>query len=127
MPKLASQIRTAFSSMAWKTGSSSPGDELMTLSTSEKRQLLIRERIYFSSSKLDCSDRHSLTQEWNTSCRPVSKPSREGASFGKFVSLRLEVNYMNRLSIDNGAARNTSTRARETDAEIGRNWTLVGG
>ena len=26
VPKLASQIRTAFSSMAWNTGSSSPGE-----------------------------------------------------------------------------------------------------
>jgi hypothetical protein len=32
---LASQMRTAFSSMAWNTGSSSPGDELMTLKTSD--------------------------------------------------------------------------------------------
>ena len=35
MPKLASQIRVAFSSMAWNTGSSSPGELLMTCSTSE--------------------------------------------------------------------------------------------
>ena len=34
LPKLASQIRIAFSSMAWKTGSNSPGELLMTLSTS---------------------------------------------------------------------------------------------
>ena len=34
MPILASQMRVAFSSMAWNTGSSSPGDELMTRSTS---------------------------------------------------------------------------------------------
>ena len=34
MPNLASQIRVAFSSMALKTGSSSPGELLMTLSTS---------------------------------------------------------------------------------------------
>ena len=33
-PNLASQIRVAFSSMAWNTGSSSPGDALMTRSTS---------------------------------------------------------------------------------------------
>src|SRR3984893_11782368 len=33
-PKLASQIRTAFPSMAWNTGSSSPGEELMTRNTS---------------------------------------------------------------------------------------------
>ena len=35
LPKLASQMRVAFSSMAWNTGSSSPGELLMTLSTSE--------------------------------------------------------------------------------------------
>ena len=35
MPKLASQILIAFSSMAWNTGSSSPGELEMTLSTSE--------------------------------------------------------------------------------------------
>src|SRR6516165_3824434 len=33
-PNFASQMRTAFSSMAWKTGSSSPGEELMMRSTS---------------------------------------------------------------------------------------------
>ena len=33
-PKLASQRRVAFASMASKTGSNSPGDELMTRSTS---------------------------------------------------------------------------------------------
>ena len=35
MPNLASQMRTAFSSMAWNTGSSSPGELEMTLSTSD--------------------------------------------------------------------------------------------
>src|SRR5262249_53527378 len=35
VPNLASQSRVAFSSMALNTGSSSPGDELMTRSTSE--------------------------------------------------------------------------------------------
>ena len=35
MPNLASQSRTAFSSMAWNTGSSSPGELEMTRSTSE--------------------------------------------------------------------------------------------
>ena len=35
VPNAASQIRVAFSSMAWNTGSSSPGELLMTLSTSE--------------------------------------------------------------------------------------------
>ena len=35
LPNLASQMRVAFSSIAWNTGSSSPGDELMTRSTSD--------------------------------------------------------------------------------------------
>ena len=35
MPKLASQMRIALASMAWNTGSSSPGELLMTLKTSE--------------------------------------------------------------------------------------------
>jgi GAF domain-containing protein len=34
-PKLASQSRTASASMAWNTGSNSPGEELMTRRTSE--------------------------------------------------------------------------------------------
>ena len=34
MPNFASQMRVAFSSIAWNTGSSSPGDELMTRNTS---------------------------------------------------------------------------------------------
>ena len=35
MPNLASQMRVAFSSIAWNTGSSSPGELLMTCNTSE--------------------------------------------------------------------------------------------
>ena len=35
MPNFASQIRTAFSSIAWNTGSSSPGELEMTLNTSD--------------------------------------------------------------------------------------------
>ena len=35
VPNLASQMRTAFASMAWNTGSSSPGELEMTCSTSE--------------------------------------------------------------------------------------------
>jgi hypothetical protein len=93
----------------------------------EKRYLLIRKWINFGTSKLDHSDRHSLTQQWNTSSRPVSEPFREGASLGKFVSLRLEVKYMNRLSIDNGTARNTSTCARESKAALVLERTPVGG
>jgi hypothetical protein len=57
----------------------------------------------------------------------MSQSSREGDSLRKFVSVRLEVNYMNRLPVDNGAARNTSTRARETNANLLGDRTPVGG
>ena len=39
LPNLASQIRTAFANMAWNTGSSSPGELMMTRSTSDGRRL----------------------------------------------------------------------------------------
>src|SRR6516162_1981069 len=103
------------------------GDDSLRGEGPKKRYLLIRKRINFGTSKHDCSDSHSLTQQWNASCRPVSKLSREGASFGKFVSLRLEVNYMNRLSIDHGTATNTSTRARVMITDLLRDRTPVGG
>ena len=49
----------------------------------------------------------------------VRWPSRRAkASFGKFLRRRLEVNYMNRLPIDNGSACNASTRAWETSANF---------
>jgi hypothetical protein len=35
LPNPASQMRTAFSSMAWKTGSNSPGELLITRNTSD--------------------------------------------------------------------------------------------
>jgi hypothetical protein len=82
----------------------------------EKRYLLIRKRINFDTSKLECPDRHSLTQQWNTSDRPVSEPPRQGASFGKVLGLGLEVSYMNGLPLEDDAARNTSARARKTKA-----------
>ena len=41
-PKLASQMRAAFSSIAWNTGSSSPGDELMTRQHLRRRCLLLQ-------------------------------------------------------------------------------------
>src|SRR5262249_28163489 len=90
------------------------GDDGLGGEGPEKRYLLIRKRSNFGTSKLECSDRHSLSQQWNTGDRPVSEPPRQGASFGKVLDLRLEVNYMNGLPLENGAARNTSTRARET-------------
>jgi hypothetical protein len=82
----------------------------------EKRYLLIRKRINFGTSKLECSDRHPLTQQWDTSDRPVSEPPRQGASFGKFLGLGLEVKYMKGLPLENDAACNTSARARKTKA-----------
>jgi hypothetical protein len=57
----------------------------------------------------------------------MSPPSREGASFGKFLRLRLEINYVNGLPIDNGTASNTPTRARETKTDHLRGRTPVGG
>src|SRR6516225_10306644 len=84
----------------------------------EKHHLLIRKRISFGPSKLECSNRHSLTQQWNARCRPVSQPPRQGTSLGKVLGLCLEVNYMNRLLIENRAACNTSARARETKADF---------
>ena len=45
MPNLASQMRVAFSSIAWNTGSSSPGELEMTLSTSDGRGLLLSSQI----------------------------------------------------------------------------------
>jgi hypothetical protein len=48
----------------------------------------------------------------------VSQPPRDGASFRKVLGLRLEVNYMNRAPLENGAACNTSMRAGETKADL---------
>jgi hypothetical protein len=90
------------------------GDNGLVSKDPEKRNLLIRKRINFGTSKLECSDRHSLMQQWDTSDRPMSEPPRHGASFGKLLGLRLEVNYMNGLPLENDAACNTSTCARET-------------
>ena len=41
-PNLASQMRVAFSSIAWNTGSSSPGELLMTLQHLRGRGLLLQ-------------------------------------------------------------------------------------
>src|SRR5262249_12482470 len=57
----------------------------------------------------------------------MSQSSREGASFGKFLRLHLEINYMHRFSLENSATRNLATNARETNADILRNNTPVGG
>ena len=43
----ASQIRVAFSSIAWKTGPNSPGDELMTLQHVRCRRLLLQRLAQF--------------------------------------------------------------------------------
>ena len=93
----------------------------------EKPQLFICKRINFGSSKSDCSDRHPLTQEWNASCRPLSKPSCESTSFGKFLGLCLKVDYMHELPIDNGTASNTPTCARVTITDLLWDRTAVGG
>ena len=82
----------------------------------EKRYLLIRKWINFGTSNLECSDRHALTQQWNTSNRPVSEPFCQGASFGEVLGLGLDVNYMNGFPLEKEAACNSSARARETKA-----------
>jgi hypothetical protein len=57
----------------------------------------------------------------------MSQPSREGAAFGKFLGLSLDVNYMNRFPIENRTAGNLPTHARETNADLLRERTSVGG
>src|SRR5215472_7578238 len=57
----------------------------------------------------------------------MSEPSREGDSFGKFLRLRLEINYMYWSSLENRTARNLATKAREANADFLRNGTPVGG
>src|SRR6516165_3867178 len=52
-------MRTAFSSIAWNTGSNSPGDELMTRSTSEVAVCCSSDSL--SSSERCCSASNSLT------------------------------------------------------------------
>src|SRR5262249_59836522 len=53
LPNFASQIRTAFASMAWNTGSSSPGELEITLNTSDVAVCWARDsRSSFSSRAL---------------------------------------------------------------------------
>src|SRR5262249_2588947 len=70
----------------------------------EKSDLLIGERINFGTSKLNCSDRYPLAEQWNTGRRPVPKPFRERASFGIFLRLSLEVDYVDRPTLENRPA-----------------------
>src|SRR5215472_144608 len=57
----------------------------------------------------------------------MSESSGEGASFEKFLRLRLEISYMHRSSLENRATRNLATNARETNADLLRNRTPMGG
>src|SRR5262245_26969302 len=50
-PKAASQMRTAFSSIAWNTGSNSPGEPLITFRTSEVAVCCSRDSV---SSRVRC-------------------------------------------------------------------------
>jgi len=93
----------------------------------EQRDLLIRNRINFGTSKLNRSDRHPLAQKRNTKRRPVPQPFRKGAAFRKLIGFSLEVNYVDRLPLENGAASDTPTRARKLNADFLRNRTPVGG
>ena len=52
MPNLASQIRVAFASMAWNTGSSSPGELEMTLQHLGGRGLLLQRLGEFARARL---------------------------------------------------------------------------
>ena len=57
----------------------------------------------------------------------MAQAFREGAAFGKFLRLRPEINYTNRFSLENRTACNLPTHARETNAELLRDRTPVGG
>ena len=61
-PNLASQIRTAFASMAWNTGPSSPGDELMTRSTSDAAVCCSRASASSRVRALTCSCRSARVE-----------------------------------------------------------------
>ena len=80
------------------------GDDGLGSESLEKRDLLIGERINFGTSKLNCSDRHPLAEQWNTGRRPVPKPFRERASFGIFLRLSLEVDYVDSPTLENRPA-----------------------
>jgi hypothetical protein len=58
----------------------------------------------------------------------VSQTFRQGASFGKFLGLRLQVNHVDWLPLENGTACDTPTGARHSFADfLRRNWAEVGG
>ncbi|MGA8174511.1 MAG: hypothetical protein WB839_07150, partial [Pseudolabrys sp.] len=78
MPIVASQMRVAFANIALKTGSSSPGDELMTLSTSAVAASRSRAS---ASSRASCSTFVSLL--------PVARLLRRRAAFGAFPRLNV--------------------------------------
>src|SRR6516162_553557 len=103
------------------------GDDGLCGKRLEKRNLLIRKRFNLGTSKPYCSHCYSLAQQWNTCRRPVSQPPRESASSGKFLCLRLEINYMNRFPLENRTACNLPTHARETNTDLLRDRTPVGG
>jgi hypothetical protein len=94
------------------------GDDGLSGKRFEKRNLLIRKRMNFGASKLNCSDRHPCAQQRRAKDRPVSQSLREGASFGKFLRLSLKVSYVDRPSLKNDAACDSPTRARESNADI---------
>src|SRR5215469_3924661 len=57
----------------------------------------------------------------------MPESSRESVSLGKFLRLRLEINYMHRSSLENRAPRNLATNARETNANFLPNCAPMGG
>src|SRR5262249_16358044 len=87
----------------------------------EQRDLLVGKRINFGTAKLNCSDRQPLAKQWNTGRRPVPQPFRERASFGIFLRLSLEVDYVDRTTLENCPASAIPTRAQETYTNLLRN------
>src|SRR5262249_56109678 len=92
----------------------------------EQRDLLVGKWINLGTAKLNRSDGHPLAQERNTKRRPVTQPFREGAPLGKLNCLSLEVNHMDRLPFENGAASDAATNARNSMADGLRNQAAVG-
>jgi hypothetical protein len=56
----------------------------------------------------------------------LSETLRESASTGKFLCLSLKVEYVNRLALKNGAARDMPARAREGGTDVLWDRTPVG-
>jgi len=91
----------------------------------EKGNLLIRKRINFGTSKLDCSDRHPLAQQWTPNVVRCPNASRK-RFLREIPPPQPEVEYVNRLALKNGAACHMPARTREADTDVLRDRTPVG-